>query len=322
MIKIGIVDPDTSHPENFAPILHENGRARIVAIQSDYSVKNRRDTRELAARIGVEKVFDTVEEMLDLVDAGFIQGANWDTHLPKARPFLEAGKPVFIDKPLAGKISDCIEFENWSAKGAKILGCSSLRYCYEVRDFLATPLEERGQVRSVHAVVGTDEFNYGIHAVEMLQGITGPGAESVRFLGSSSGGCELYQIFYSNDIIATYQVAGETWLPFVATVTTTRNTCIINANTADNRIYRALLERVLEALEGRQSGLASVEELTETIRVCLAGRLSKRNNGAVVRLDEIPEGDPGYDGEAFVKLYAAQWEEKKHHRNKSGEYNG
>ncbi|NOX96515.1 MAG: Gfo/Idh/MocA family oxidoreductase [Nitrospirae bacterium] len=303
MIRIGIVDPDTSHPDNFIPILHKSGRARVVAVQNDYAVKDEEETREFIRKHKISYLCQTVEEMLDKVDVGFIQGANWDTHLPKARPFLKAGKPVFIDKPLAGKLSDCLEFEQWARKGATILGSSSLRYCYEVQQLLSQSIEERGYFRSVHGVVGTDEFNYGVHIVEMIQGLLGPGAKAVRYLGANRGGGELFQIFYENDILVTYQVGGEAWYPFVLTVTTSKKVVTIEPDT--DKLYEALLNRVLDSLEGKDC-MAPVPELTETIKVFLAARLSRQQDGKTIKLTDIPPDDPGYDGAAFVKFYAEQ----------------
>ena len=68
-------------------------------MQNDYAVKDAEETRGFAQQHDIQYLCKTVEDMLYKVDVGFIQGANWDTHLPKARPFLKAGKPVFIDKP-------------------------------------------------------------------------------------------------------------------------------------------------------------------------------------------------------------------------------
>ena len=304
MIRIGIVDPDTSHPGCFIPILHKSGRAQVTAVQNDYNVKDEEKTKEFIQNHKIPHLCQTVEVMLDKVDVGFIQGANWDTHLPKAEIFLKAGKPVFIDKPLAGNIRDCLKIEEWSRKGATILGASSLRYCYEVQDFLAQDIEERGQVRSVHGIVGTDEFNYGVHIVEMLQGIIGPGAKAVRYLGANSGGGALFQIFYENDILITYQVGGEAWYPFVLTITTSKKVVPIHPDTG--KIYEALLGKVLDSLDGKD-GTAPVPELTETIKVYLAGRISRRQNGKTIKLADIPLDDPGYDGRAFVKFYAGQF---------------
>lgn len=303
MICIGIVDPDTSHADSFIPILHKSGRAQVVAVQNDYAVRNKEETGKFVQEHRIPYLCRSVEEMLDKVDVGFIQGANWDKHLPRALPFLRAGKAVFLDKPLVGKLRDCLELEDWARRGATILGSSGLRYCYEVEKFLSEPVEKRGHIRAVHGIVGTDEFNYGVHIVEMIQGLIGPGARAVRYLGSNSGGGELFQIFSENAILVTYQVGGEAWYPFVLTVTTSKKVISIQPDTS--KIYEALLKRVLDSLEGKDR-IASVLELTETIKVCLAARLSREQDGRSVKLADIPRDDPGYDGAAFVEVYASQ----------------
>lgn len=137
----------------------------------------------------------------------------------------------------------------------------------------------------------------------MLQGLIGPGATAVRHLGKNSGGGELFQVIYQNGILVTYQVGGEAWYPFVLTVTTSKKVTYIQPDT--EKLYRALLERVLDALGGKD-GIASVTELTEAIKVCLAGRISRQRGGITIQLTDIPIDDPGYDGASFVRSYAMQ----------------
>jgi hypothetical protein len=91
----------------------------------------------------------------------------------KARPFVEAGKAVLVDKPLAGNMRDLNQLCSGAREGARITGGSSLRFCVETRDWLAQPEEERGVPHTALCGCAVDEFNYGIHAYSMLSGITG-----------------------------------------------------------------------------------------------------------------------------------------------------
>src|SRR5437879_11867169 len=59
--------------------------------------------QSFAQEFGVEKVCDSLLELVASVDVGMVLGQDWDLHLERARPFLEAGKPVFVDKPIAGR---------------------------------------------------------------------------------------------------------------------------------------------------------------------------------------------------------------------------
>jgi hypothetical protein len=48
-----------------------------------------------------------------------------------------------------------------------------------------------------------------------------------------------------------------------------------------------------------------VPELTDAIKIMLAGRISREQEGRFVPIEEIPGDDPGYDGHAFARGYAA-----------------
>lgn len=58
--------------------------------------------------MGVE-IVDTVEELLAKVDVVLLTSGDGRPHLRQVRPVFAAGKPVYIDKPLAGSLSDAVE---------------------------------------------------------------------------------------------------------------------------------------------------------------------------------------------------------------------
>ncbi|HEY3268815.1 MAG TPA: Gfo/Idh/MocA family oxidoreductase [Armatimonadota bacterium] len=306
MIRIGCVNFDTSHPLAFSGILREGTRARYVALYND-SFREDDEVEAFIANHELEKRCSTVEEMAQMVDVGFVQGTDWDSHLKYAQPFIDAGKYVFIDKPFVGKISDCAKVEALAASGAKILGCSSVRYAYEIRDFLAIPVEERGEVISVFGTAGVNEFDYACHIVEGIGGLMGPGAESARFCGAGEAGgkrTETYFIQYEDGRSATFQTCHGTWQPFEMVITTTKTTYQFRIDT--NQIYRALLERLCDAVESGASEIVPVSEITESVKIMLAGRVSRdERDGHPVALTDIPADDPGFDGAAFEKQYGA-----------------
>src|SRR5207237_1460073 len=138
-----------------------------------------------------------------------------DRHVAKVQPCVEAGKAVLIDKPLAGNLADLSQLKSWAAKGARIAGGSSLRFCEEAKQWMPKPLAERGSPQSVICGCAVDEFNYGIHAYAMLTGILGSGAQSVQHLGSTSQ--RRLHIRYPDrrcGIVVVGQSAA--WLPFYA----------------------------------------------------------------------------------------------------------
>jgi GFO/IDH/MocA oxidoreductase family protein len=306
MIRIGVVNIDVSHPKAFSELLMKGNRARYVAVYND-GFREDDEVDNFVQTANLEKRCDSVEELADMVDIGFIQGCNWDKHVEYAKIFINKGKPVFIDKPIVGSIRDCQQLEELVASGAKILGSSSVRYATELKNFLSIPKEERGEILSLTGSAGVDEFNYAIHTVEGLCALTEGRAVSTTFLSKSSredAVNESFLIKFDNGINAVYHTHFNVWLPFDFSVITTMNSWQIRLDTGN--LYGPMLERICDFMETGSADLASVNSIVESVKVMLAGRLSREQGGVEVLLDDIPEDDPGFNGDLFEKGYAAK----------------
>lgn len=302
MVRVGVVNIDTSHPRAFSQIFNAGNRARYVAVYND-GFRGDDEVNGFLQSAGLETRCDTVEALASMVDVGFIQGCNWDTHLDYIEPFLKAGKPVFIDKPVVGNMRDIARLRRYVAEGAVILGSSCMRYAPQITDFLAIPEAERGQIVSLHSTCGVDEFNYAIHAVEAIGGLVGVGAVACAYLGGGDiDGVrgETYAVQYANGIVATYAMTYGQWQRSVVSVLTSKQTYIL-----EPAGYDAMLDLVIASVEQKALLTAPVEHLIESIQIMLAGRVSRTRGGGFVRLDELAADDPGFDGGAFEKGYAA-----------------
>jgi predicted dehydrogenase len=121
----------------------------------------------IAAASNIAQVANSLEEMAQQVDAVLLARDDAATHYEFALPFLKAGKPVFIDKPLAievieaNKIWDAQQFNN------QVFSCSSLRYAKELM-LTAEELEKIGNIKLVEGSVMKKWETYGIHILEPL----------------------------------------------------------------------------------------------------------------------------------------------------------
>lgn len=305
MIRIGAVNIDTSHPLGFGEVMEKENRARYVGVYND-SFRPDSEVEGFIKRFGLEKRCDTLEELAEMCDIGFLHGCDWDDHLRCAMPFIRRGKPVFIDKPLVGNLADCRRVEELVRGGAVILGASSARYAYEVQEFLAMPAEERGEIVTVFGTAGVDEFNYGVHIAEAIGGILGPGAASVRYMGRGDADgkyAESYFIQYKNGKSAVFNTFTGTWQPFVLTIMTTKTTHHFRMDS--NRLYEALVHEICDYMEGKPNCLAAPDVLLESVKVMLAAAASRAQGGAPVALAALTDDMPAYDGRAFRQGYGA-----------------
>jgi predicted dehydrogenase len=194
--RIGLIGLDTSHAPDFTRPFNARGASaedlggfRVVAAYP----RGSRDIEASVSRVpeyvqemrdlGVE-IVDSIPALLAKVDFVMLTTNDGRVHLEQALPVIEAGKPLYIDKPMAASLADVLAlFDAARAKNVPVFSASSLRW---------TPgaLELRGGAQG--AVVGADAFSwaalepthpdlywYGIHGVEILYTVMGPGCRSV-----------------------------------------------------------------------------------------------------------------------------------------------
>lgn len=143
----------------------------------------RKDAEHVSALSLVPHVVDSPEAMINAVDAVLIATDIGSEHVERARPFVEAGIPVFIDKPLCDNATDLAIFESWVAEGAAILSSSSTRFATEYAPY-QYPHAPLGEWRFIAMPMAKKWETYGIHALEAVYSITGPGYASVRNTGT------------------------------------------------------------------------------------------------------------------------------------------
>ena len=303
-VRIGLVDLCTSHPGSWVPILRDLG-AEITCCWDSGDTRPEGFAAEFAEQHKIANAVADPAEMVGKIDVAIVHSANWDKHVALARPFVEAGVSVLIDKPMVGCLRDADQLLDWAKMGRRVAGGSSLRFAQEVCDFLAEPAEERGTVHTAFVGCGVDEFNYGIHAYSTLSGLMGPGIRSVRYLGASAQ--KHIRVAWEDGRVGFLSIgkpgAAGAWLPFYLTAVTEKS--VRQITVAAGGIYRSLLEAVLPYLAGEQAEPPMpMAELIEPELAALAARQSWMRGGAEVFLTDLSLDDGGYDGKQFSIEYA------------------
>ena len=144
----------------------------------------RADAEHVAALSLIPHVLDCPEEMIGKVDAVIIATDIGSEHIRRARPFIEAGIPLFIDKPLCDNRADLEYFTRLFESGYPLMSSSSMRYCKEFVPYHHGNTRELGELRLVMYGMPKKWETYGIHSLEAVYPITGPGFESVVNTGS------------------------------------------------------------------------------------------------------------------------------------------
>ncbi len=197
MFKLGIIGSDNSHAIQFSKLANlEDGvngmRIEDARVTHIYGIDPER-TKEVAELGEIPNIVTRNEDMLGEVDGVICVWRHGSRHMADTLPFLKAGIPAFVDKPLASSVADAMILIDTAEKaGVGLTSFSTLRYAKPTVEFIASlPEAVETAVSGVStgpADLGSEYdgiFFYGIHAVEMMNATFGYGCESV--LATSHG---------------------------------------------------------------------------------------------------------------------------------------
>ena len=132
------------------------------------------DAEKVAAAALIPNIIGDHHEAIGQVDAVIIPTDKGEEHLERAAPFIEAGLPVFIDKPLTICEDHLRQFARWQMEGKPILSTSCMRYAREFEE-ARTRIGEVGDLRLITMTTAKSWERYGIHALEGVYPFLQPG---------------------------------------------------------------------------------------------------------------------------------------------------
>jgi predicted dehydrogenase len=195
VIRVGIIGLDTSHAGAFTDVLNDPKAAADVAgcrVVAAYP-KGSPDIPSSVSRVpkytadmkhrGVE-IVDSIDALLEKVDCVLLETNDGRPHLEQLQLCLKAGKPTFIDKPIAASLADAVAiFAAAKAADVPVFSSSSLRYGKNTQAAANGALGEiqSAQTSSPASLEPShpDLFWYGIHGCESLFTVMGTGCKSV-----------------------------------------------------------------------------------------------------------------------------------------------
>ena len=197
LFRLGIIGTTTSHVPAFVNIFHAPNagtpfdKFRVVGAYPG-GVPDNPSSWDRVERFAGDlerqgiKLYSTIEAMLPEVDGILLQSVDGRPHLEQAKPVIAAGKPLFIDKPMAARLADVLEiFRLAEEKQVPVFSSSSLRF--------AAGFQKMRNEAPLGKILGAAAWSpcslndkhpdlvwYGIHGVETLFTLMGTGCQTVQ----------------------------------------------------------------------------------------------------------------------------------------------
>jgi len=295
--RVGMIGLDTSHSIEFTKIMNNEDTSsdfrgyRVVAAYPHGSKDIESSVSRIPAytdqmrEMGIE-IVDSIADLLKITDVILLETNDGRLHLEQALEVFRAGKTIFIDKPIAGSLTDTISvFQAAKDFQVPVFSSSSMRYLSNMDDIVN--LKSIGNVLGVDAyspctleMTHPDFYWYGVHGVEALFTAMGTGCQRVSRV--STPDTDFAIGVWNDDRIGTFRGLrkGRTGFGGEAFGETG-----IKSLGVDNG-YAPLLKVVAKFFQTGVSPV-SAEETIEIFTFMEAADESKRRYGAMVHLEEV-----------------------------------
>lgn len=222
-MKIGIIGAENSHCAGVAKTLNLDKLVPGFEVTHVWG-----ETREFAEKAaekgGIPTIVDEQTDMLGQIEGLMVDHRHGQYHLAAARPFVEAGIPVFVDKPFTTDLDEGIEFARFAkAKGVPVTSFSTITLQQSMLAFFAAA-KQVGEIRTLVMAGPCDiddqyggVFFYAIHQVEpACQIIT---SRPLQVTTARHGVDGVAVITFENGAAAVLNLHKDWWVPSYFTAT-------------------------------------------------------------------------------------------------------
>jgi predicted dehydrogenase len=253
--------------------------ARVTHLWTD----NPAEAEPVARASLIENIAAKPEDVIGQVDAVIISTDDGDNHVTRARPFVEAGLPVFVDKPMATNLPDLQQFVRWHREGRVILSTSGMRYAPEMRQAEAM-LPDLGELRWITSFTCKTWERYGIHALEAIYPLLGTGFVSARTMYQA--GSDVVHLTHGSGAQVTLGAIHDAYGSFGAVhLYGTKGQLALRLTDT----YPAFRGQLVAFIEMLRTGERPVpfEQTVELMTILIAGIQSREKGGVEVLLADV-----------------------------------
>jgi predicted dehydrogenase len=164
MLRIGFVDPDTSHARAFAEILYKREDVLLTSVLNTSAM---RDAGWIAAFANDYQLTlcDSLAAFAEEVDAALILSVDWEKHIGHAKALAQQDIIMLIDKPICGSFDDVQSFNALVDEFPYLLFAGSALPHLKAVERLSLSSTAADEI----TIYGPrDSFFMGIHCAELL----------------------------------------------------------------------------------------------------------------------------------------------------------
>lgn len=153
----------------------------------------------------IPNILEKPEDMIGKVDAVLLARDDSENHLKMAKPFIEAGLPIYIDKPLASTLVVAKKIYALEKYDGQIFSCSALGY----EPGLTDNQKELGEIRYIDACSLKDWTKYSMHIIEPALRQIDYTKKIMNVSVNNYAGCKTVTVNWESGVTTTFKTLND-----------------------------------------------------------------------------------------------------------------
>jgi predicted dehydrogenase len=226
-------------------------------------------SKHIAAAALIENIATDYNELVENVDAVLLARDDAENHFEFAKPFLKAGMPIYIDKPLATTVDGAKKIINLQRYEGQLFSCSALRYAPELK--LSDEKKKiLGEIRSIHGYVQKSWEKYAVHIIEPILQLIPNRGEIENSMTQRSDDKVSLSVNFKSGIDVQIETFGKHKIPTGLKIIGTKGSITVNFNSTFET-FRSALKNFIEGIINKDVRISS-KDMIEVVRLIELGK--------------------------------------------------
>ena len=229
--------------------------------------------RDLSEKIAktcfIDNILENYLDMIGKVDGILLARDDAKNHYKFAKPFIERGLPIYIDKPFALSVNNAKELLNLRLYESQIFTCSALRYAKELKPS-KLEIDKIGRIESIEASIPKDWNRYAIHIIEPTLNLIPTRGRILSFERNNSKKSTSLNLSYENIDKICFTTLGLSSKPLCIKIFGTNDRLLLSFEDTFTA-FRSALNTFVESIIDKQIRI-DIETLLEITRIIELGK--------------------------------------------------
>lgn len=198
----------------------------------------------------IDHVVDSFTDMIGEVDGILLARDDAKMHYDFCAPFLRAGLPVYVDKPLSLSLSDAERIYGLVKYPGQLFSCSALRFAQELQ-LTDERRSQLGTIKGISCITPKYWDTYSVHLVEPLMNMLSPTDHVVDSWVRRDRNFTCLVLIWESGIKTTITTMGDVSVPISFRVMGDKGWCDLTFNDTFTA-FRVALQKFIDGVLHRQ----------------------------------------------------------------------